>query len=364
MMKCKFLFVSTQLEAGGAQVKGVNLAAELRRRGHDAHVWFLYRKRCAFGADEQNRCLLPRQPRSPADVVSILARLSRLIREQRPDVVVGLAHYASPLSCGFARLHGVPARMATQCDRFETFPRLAAWLDWLAGIAGAYTSNIAASDAVRESFARFPKAYRCRLSVIYDGIQLRSSALDQRAARDLFSLPQEVPLLVNVGRLAVQKNQMHLIRVLQGLPRTHLAILGEGELRSELQTAIASMDLAGRVHLLGEIDPARVPDFLRCGDLFVFPSLHEGFGLAAVEAMQLGLPVVSSNVSPLSDLIGAAGILLPVSDVATWTNSIFELLADSDRRRELGQRAQARAACFSVELMADRYEALGRVLGR
>lgn len=358
--KYRFLFISTQLENGGAQVKGVTLAAELRRRGHDAQVWFLYRKRLAFGANEQDQCLLARRPLSVGDFVTVLVRLNRLIRGQRPDVVIGLAHYASPLSCAIAWLQGVPTRLATQCGLIGAFPRPAAWLDWLAGMVGAYTANISASEAVQAAFARFPAGYRRRLRVIQDGIQLSTSSLDWRAARHQFSLPEDVPLLVHMGRLTKSKNQSHLFDVLERLPAVHLAILGEGELRSELQKIVDGKGLYARVHMLGEINHERVPDFLRCGDVFVFPSLYEGFGLAVIEAMHVGLPVVASNVQPLSDLIGGAGVLLPPSNADAWANGILELLADVGRRSELGRRGKARAAKFSIEVMADEYEAIVR----
>ena len=140
-MTRSFLFVCTQLELGGVQVKAVNLAKSLRGRGHDAQVWFLYRKRPCSSAVEQTRCLLDRKPLTPIDYLTILTRLSRLIKEQNPDIVLGMGHYASPLACGCALAHGIKSRIATQCGLRDTFPPLAQALDWLAGTLGVYTCN-------------------------------------------------------------------------------------------------------------------------------------------------------------------------------------------------------------------------------
>ena len=68
----KFLFIATQLEFGGAQVKAVNLARELEKRGHTAEVWFLYRKRAAFTQLEQSRCLLPSKPTHLGQLIMML----------------------------------------------------------------------------------------------------------------------------------------------------------------------------------------------------------------------------------------------------------------------------------------------------
>jgi glycosyltransferase involved in cell wall biosynthesis len=355
----KYLFIATQLELGGAQVKAVNVAARLRQRGHDAEVWFLYRKRDAFSEFEQSRCLLDRRPTSIAEYLTLIHRLNRLVRKVRPDIIVGFAYYASPLACSFGWLNGVRTRVATQCGQLNAFPRFAWYLDFAAGSSGLYSRNFAASEGVRESFARFPARYRRRMEVVYDGVDLRGSNLEQRQARRLFSLPGDAPLLVNLGRLSREKNQEYVINLLQCLPDVHLAIAGEGGLRQRIRQIIISRGLERRVHLLGEITPERVPDFLRAGDIFVFPSLHEGFGLAAVEAMHLSLPVVSSTVAPLPEVIGTAGIQLPLSDPRAWIDTIAALLVDARRRQEIGVSAKARAACFSLDAITDAYETIG-----
>jgi glycosyltransferase involved in cell wall biosynthesis len=226
-------------------------------------------------------------------------------------------------------------------------------------MAGFYSRNIAASKGVEEGFDRFPKRYRRRMEVVYDGAELRCSNLDQRQARQLFSLPADVPLLVNVGRLSPEKNQIYVVELLRCLPGVHLAIAGAGELEQQIRQIIISGRLDCRVHLLGEIRPESVPDFLRAGDIFVFPSLNEGFGLAAVEAMYLSLPVVSSTAAPLPEVIGMAGIQLSLSDRKAWVDTLTELLSDPSRRREMGIRAKERAACFSLDSITDAYEALG-----
>src|SRR5262249_26585801 len=144
------------------------------------------------------------------------------------------------------------------------------------------------------------------------------------------------------------------IRALDEIPAAHLVVLGEGPQRSELER------LAGeRVHL-----PGRVPDvaaWLRRASVFVHPARWEGFGLAVLEAMLAGLPVVASNVSSLPELVldGETGLLVPADDPTALGGAI----ADALERGELGVRSRERALNeFSVDRMADRTLALYRAL--
>jgi glycosyltransferase involved in cell wall biosynthesis len=158
-------------------------------------------------------------------------------------------------------------------------------------------------------------------------------------------VPPDVPLLLAVCRLEPQKGVDVAIRALEEIPAAHLVVLGEGPQRAELER------LAGeRVHLLG-----RVPDvaaWLRRADVLVHPVRWEGFGLAVLEAMLAGLPVVASNVSSLPELVGDAGLLVPPEDTSALAAAVNRALADPRGYGELG-RARARAE-FSVARMTDR----------
>ena len=137
----------------------------------------------------------------------------------------------------------------------------------------------------------------------------------------------------------------------------HFAVVGEGEFRNNLEFEILARALSSRVRLIGEVDSEVIPDFLRCGDIFVSPSLCEGFGLAGVEAMFEGLPVIAADTPPLPEIIADGGILLPM-DESSWIDAIRCLLVDYQQRQKLAQLAKARAAKFSLKEMADNFESL------
>jgi len=158
-------------------------------------------------------------------------------------------------------------------------------------------------------------------------------------------VPLDAPVLLAVCRLEPQKGVDVAIRALDEIPGAHLVVLGEGPQRAELERLGPD-----RVHLLG-----RVPDvaaWLRRADVLVHPVRWEGFGLAVLEAMLAGLPVVATNVSSLPELVGDAGILVSPDDPSALATAVNSLLADP---ADFGERGLARArAEFSVAKMADR----------
>ena len=159
------------------------------------------------------------------------------------------------------------------------------------------------------------------------------------------TVPQDARVLLAVCRLEPQKGIDVAIRALEEIPGAHLVVLGEGPQRAELERVADE-----RVHL-----PGRVPDvgaWLRRADVLVHPVRWEGFGLAVLEAMLAGLPVVATNVSSLPELVGDSGILVPPDDASGLAAAVNRVLADP---ADLGARGRERArAEFSVAKMADR----------
>jgi glycosyltransferase involved in cell wall biosynthesis len=124
---------------------------------------------------------------------------------------------------------------------------------------------------------------------------------------------------------------------------------------------VADAGLSDRVHLPGYAsDPL---PFYAEADLFLLPSLWEGFGLVAVEAMAAGLPVLASEVPGLAEVVGRQGTcgqLLPAGDAGAWQQALAALLADPESLEPLRAPARARAEHFSIEKTAAAYAALYR----
>jgi glycosyltransferase involved in cell wall biosynthesis len=358
------LFVCTQMEAGGVQVLATSMAEAIRQDGGDAAVLFLYRKRAVLESDAVVS-LYPCKPSGLAYVL-ILLRLVAFVRRYKPTAIVGMAHYSSPLACLAGLLCGVRHRIATQTSPPASVNRPARALDRICGFLGVYTANVAASRTIESDLRHLPSAYTRRLVTIYNGVRVTPSSDSKDDIRSGFGLPRDAFLLVTCGRLAPVKNHGLLLEV---LARTdvHLAIAGDGELREWLVEEIEARGLQDRVTLVGEIAPSSVGRFLAAGDLFVFPSKYEAFGMAAAEAMQAGLPVLASDYPAIAEVVGDAGILADHRDVDAWVREIECLRSDATRLRQLAEDCKVRGREFSFDKMLSGFRSLmcdGTLVGR
>ena len=165
-------------------------------------------------------------------------------------------------------------------------------------------------------------------------------------------MPDGVRVLLAVSRLTKQKGIDIAIRALASLPDdTVLVVLSEGPERNALESLARELGVDGRVFL-----PGRVPDvaaWLRRATLLVHPARWEGFGLAVLEAMLAGLPVVASNVSSLPELVvdGETGFLVRPDDPAALALGVARALEQPSLGAGRARRADAE---FSVARMANR----------
>ena len=353
----KIVQLVTQMEAGGAQRVAMLLGDALRQQGYDAEVWFLYLKRPTYQDVPGVRVLLDRKP-SVLDYVKIGIKLQKMLNQHQPDMLITHTHYANIMGQVIGRFCGVPRRVAVQHNPVETYPQIAMWLDKILGSTDFYTANIAVSQVVVDSVVKHPAKYQKGLQKIYNGIPTltRQHSLDK--VRSRWNLPAQVPLLINVGRLARQKNHRTLIESLQSIPIAHLILIGEGELRAELEQQVARLDLGQRVHFLGEVKSADVLDLLCIADVFVFPSLFEAMPMALVEAMGLGLPIVGGDIPAMREVLSDAGLLVPSENAAEIASAVRRVLEDRELADRLRQSSLQRSALFSVEKMVGSYEKL------
>jgi len=221
-----------------------------------------------------------------------------------------------------------------------------------------YFSIACISEGARDALAVWQPAIKTRLKVIYNGIETEEFAKISRTRR-----PVEVsPRLVSVGNLTVQKGYDKVIEALMMIEIPfRYDIAGEGDRRLQLEAQIHRLGLENKVRLLGYTSD--VATLLSECDVFVLYSRWEGFGLAVVEAMASGLPVVVANVPGLNEIVRGeqdGGILVPPGDKVALADALRRLIRDPDLCAELGNRARSRASEFQISATIDAYVDLYR----
>ena len=173
---------------------------------------------------------------------------------------------------------------------------------------------IGVSDAVKDSMLKHGKGFTIfNTHSIVNAIDVEgveSRLLTKKIAREQLNLPPKVLLIGAIGRLASSKGHRYLIEAFACLkdkhPRSHLAIIGAGDEKTNLEKLADTHDVSDRVHLLGFIPDA--VHFIKAFDVWTMPSIREGLGLALLEGMVGKLPVIASDLPAMKPLIEGAGV--------------------------------------------------------
>jgi 1,2-diacylglycerol 3-alpha-glucosyltransferase len=303
----------------------------------------------------------------------IFGLLSQL-RERKFDLVhihtPFLAHYAG---VELARRLDIPV-VETYHTFFEEYlhhyvPLLPKALTRRAA-RGFSRSQCNAVDAVvvpSSAMSEVLQQYGCTspIHVCPTGIQLEKFAGgDGTRFRSKHGIPEGRPLLLHVGRVAHEKNIGFLLNAVAHLKKTHPDVLflicGEGPARADLQRRVRKLGLDGHVMFIGYLDrDTELLDCYRAADIFIFGSRTETQGLVLLEAMALGVPVVSTAVMGTIDILSAnRGALVASENVYDFAGRIAQLLDNSALRTLVGQEARMHAQAWAARPTAERLAAI------
>jgi glycosyltransferase involved in cell wall biosynthesis len=346
---------------GGAELMILELAKELRARGHTVLPVGLSNGTGWLGARFVAAGFEPAsfELTRPLDLAAVRA-LTSILRDFRADVVH--SHEFTMAIYGAAAAKRARARHVITMHGglyYATAWRRRAALRWAMRRSAAL---VGVSDATASALQRNLGIARSKLHVVPNGIPLRTG-VRARLRSELALAPGEL-LIVSVGNLYAVKGHAVLIDALATLRDRagwRLAIAGRGEEEPRLRAQAATASIGDRVHLLGFRDD--VADILAAGDVFTMPSLSEGLPLALVEGMSFGLPVVVTGVGGVPEVVtdGVEGLIVPPSDPGALATALAELLQNASRRQQMGAAARTRAVRdYALSTMADRYERLYR----
>jgi glycosyltransferase involved in cell wall biosynthesis len=202
---------------------------------------------------------------------------------------------------------------------------------------------------------------RSRITVAYQAPAERFRPRDKQNCRahleHAYGIRQ--PFLLYVGRLQARKNLVRLVeafaRVRSRHPDLILVMVGKPDLHYEkLLARIDELRLKEVVVFPGYISGDDLPLFYNAAELFVFPSIFEGFGLPVMESMASGLPTITSAGSCLEEIVGGGGLLIDPMSVDSIADAITRLLENPDVRRQVMERGLRRSAFFSTAAFTDK----------
>ena len=234
-------------------------------------------------------------------------RVAAKIVTRRYDALIAYQATASITVGAVGFLVGVPRRIVHQTAMLPAVGGPIRCLDKIAGTLGLYSFNVANSAATQQQFAAYPERYRKCLVLIEHGVEQRAAVRSRAETLAHFGIPDDGPILLNTARLAKDKNQAVLFHAIKGLPGLRLVLAGSGPCETEYRELIRRLGLEDRVQLLGPVPHRAVPDLYAAADIFVFPTLHETFGLSAVEAGMQGLPSIVSDIAAMREVLTING---------------------------------------------------------
>lgn len=297
--------------------------------------------------------IAPQRKLSAFAYLRAIAGFVSRVRQSGPAVILTVMPMAN-VAAGLAGWFSKSKVVCTHHSPHDKNGRLVRILDMIMGTLGAYDSIICVSEAVAESYARHPLAYRKRLTVVPNGVPPIHAASDRAETLKRLALPADKPIVFMAGRLAPQKNVLTAVEAIAKVENARLVMSGDGPLKQDLITLAAELGVTDRVHLLGQIDRQDLIDLMFHCDAFMQISIFEGQSMALLEAVYAGaLPIVSDIPVQIEvirlDKERIAGIACDPMDAADVARATNEMLFDVARRREVATNLAALAPNIRTE---------------
>lgn len=324
-----------------------------------AHQFRLYFR------DEPAADLLPRQD----NVEYVVIKRPRLwthlglgpaVKKDNPDVLFVPAHVLPWPDTG-----NVPCVVTIHDLGYMHYPNKHPVVDrWYLNWSTRHSANlarriIAVSRATAHDLSALVKVPEDKIRVVYSGVDelLKPVRSGQQIGDLRVRLGIPGPYILHVGRLQQRKNLARLIEAFAQIQDTladlSLVLAGKQDWGyHRLVNQIEELGLSGRVILPGYVPDSDLPTLYSGAAVYAFPSLYEGFGFPALEAMACGTPVVCSNTSSLPELVGDAALTVAPTDTKNLAESLGQLLTDEKLHQELSRAGSERVKTFTWEASA------------
>jgi glycosyltransferase involved in cell wall biosynthesis len=355
---------------GGEELATRYIAEGLAAQGHEIHVVTSYDKHFSNQSAENGVTVhrivydTPRLVRDYHFQARALLALSAL----RPDIVIIEMFYICICGLLVKKLlktpyiicgHGSDVYLPATWDQRLTRKLRAAALE----AADAITALGPAMQA------RIRQLWSVESTIIPNGVHpARFAQLNRYEARDLIGVKDNGAIIIYIGALRSIKGVEYLLKAMKTIterdPTVSLLIIGEGVERQKLEGLARNLGLEGAVQFIGRVANEDIPHYLSASDLFVLPSLSEAFGIALLEAMASGLPIVATNVGDISSFVENAvnGFLVEPGRASEIAEKVLLLLQDRRLCDHMAQNNLSKAKLYSWDVAVRKVEVLLNVL--
>ena len=376
----KLSFVTANLGSGGAERVISLLANEFDKHGYQVEIIFLKERRVFYPVNPLVNLVIADEECLSSNMLKKMWWFRRYIKRTKPDVVVPFR--VSVYCTTILSLLGISVPIVAS-ERIDPHIPDSYWTI-LRKLFLPFVKHLVVQTSYIKSY--YPKFIQKKTSVIPNPVReeafenprmdsrvqsskrKRADSYDHSGHDFCHNSSKRTSLtdlvapkiqsskqnrIISVARLAPQKNQQMMIRafakIANEFPDWQLVIFGEGPLRSSLELIVKSLQLEGKVLLPGRTE--HVIDELRKSKIFCFSSDYEGLSNSMIEALCVGLPIVTTNVSGTEDIIvdGDNGFIVPINDEDAMMQSLRVLIADEQLMREMGERNRQKAHIFSID---------------
>ncbi|ODS34147.1 MAG: putative glycosyltransferase [Candidatus Scalindua rubra] len=376
--KIKILNIITRLELGGPPILVIDILQRLNKKRFESSIvtGITIDSRydmIGFARDKDIRVFimpsLVRNVHPLKDVISLI-KLALFLKKEKYDIIHCHTSKGGFIGRLAAKLAGARIIIySPHGDIFEGYfcKLVTNFFVLLEKFAARFTDKIInLSEIEIERFLKHGIGTKQQLKHIYNGIDIKyyeRTMASNLKKRDEFGLSKDDFICATVGRLVPVKGHTYLIKAIQKvikvIPKARFLFIGDGELKSELSEEIKSLGLQENIFLLG----ARrdIATTLSCINIFLLPSINEGFGMVLIEAMAAKKPVIATNVGGIPEVVidGKTGILIPPKDTEGFSSAIIKLYNNPELSKRMGLAGYRRTKnIFNIETTVHELEDL------
>ena len=362
--KVTVFLVTVGLGVGGTEVQLMEIAEHLDRERFDVTVVALKGEGAIVGEMRKRGIKVVALNGAGKMDARVFFRFFSLVRTEQPDVIHSFLPLANYVGMIVGHMLRVSVLVASYRGVEQRKNRFLAWVDRL--VVRLAQATTCCSDAVRRfAIERFGGETN-KYITIYNGIDIERFCRVSTLSKSQLGLREGIATIGTVCRLeeptkglAVLLKGLAQLNQMPHIPPFQLLLVGEGPAAKVLHQLSEKLELNEIVVFAGL--RCDVEEILPLLDLFVLPSLSEGFGIALVEAMAAGCPVVATAVGGIPEVVetGRTGVLVPAGDSNALTDALADMLTDRFKARFFGREGQRWVATkFSVSTMVHHHEDL------